>query len=310
MRRLFLPVAKSMGIEIYAPDEGFVSFFNSPYYSHLNALAVDIYPNSDEAVPDAPSPVEGVISNIYEFKSPDQKYFRTPETEKLVLISTPKRPDLRVRILHVDCALKIGASVAVGEPLGPMERSGFFNFWTARHIHVEVRRLEEPLRAKGAFPMEPINFGEGVEGSPKEEMTAFEARAVGSDYLLADAGSSVVRLGRFWGLGCVIGGQLGILDCGLPHYGYGGVHLVGSSSIKNGDSVRLWDVDIGLVTRVFKNFALFKFRPLSVFVDNAPFRGLSLYLWLRENRKIKILPDEPTPFPAVQKFSSMRLVAV
>lgn len=304
---MFLPVAKSMGIEIYAPENGFVSFFNSPYYSHMNGLAVDIYPDADEPVPYAPSPVEGTISNIYEFKSPSQRYFETPKTEKLVLISNPGKPELRVRILHVDCRLKIGTRVAVGEALGHLERSGFFNFWTARHMHVEVRRREDYLRAKGGVPIEPINLGKKTEGDLQSNPSVLGVETVGKDYLLAETSGSVVRLGSFWGLGCTIDNHLGILDCGLPHYGYGGVHFIEPSSVKTGDPVRLWGVDIGSVTRVYKNFALFRCKPLRVYVNDIPLRGLSLYLWLRENKKVKIVPKEPITCPTTQRFSDIKL---
>ena len=300
------PVAQSMGIEIYAPTNGFISFFNSPYYSHRNALAVDIYPNVDWQHPHAPSPVEGTITDIYEFKSPHQRYFKTPQTEKLILISNPRKPELRVRILHVDCRLEVGTRVAVGDPLGNLERSGFFNFWTAGHMHLEVRKKEEPLRAKGAFPMEPINLGKGADGEPQDKIPAMRIEDTGDDYILAETGG-IVRLGSFWGLGCTVNGQRGILDCGLPHYGYGGVHFTEPSSIKGGDPVRLWGRNIGLVTWVCGNFALFKCRPLEVYVDDVRFRGFSLYLWLRENKRVKIVPREPGVCSTITKLSRIKL---
>lgn len=302
---MFSPVAHSTGIHVYAPRDGFVSFFNSPYYSHVNARAVDIYPNTNETAPYAPSPVEGTISNIYEFKAPRQRYFETPETEKLILISPTVKPELRVRILHVDCRLKVGTRVAVGDSLGILERSGFFNFWTSKHMHVEIRKQQEPLRAEGAFPIEPINLGSGIEGSLQGEKSALEIRAVGRDYLLAE-GHEGLRLGSFWGLGCTINNQLGILDCGLPHYGYGGVHLEESASIKVGDPVHLWGMNVGSVTRVCKNFALFRSRPLTVYVNDIPFRGFSLYLWLKGSKTVKIIPKKPIPHLKTEKLNHVR----
>lgn len=47
--------------------------------------------------------------------------------------------------------------VSVGDYIGKLVRSGFFNFWTNKHLHIEVKRLENPLRAKGAYHIEPIN---------------------------------------------------------------------------------------------------------------------------------------------------------
>ena len=284
-----------MGIEVYAPEDSFISFFNSPYYSHMNALAVDIYPNPSGTASYAPSPVEGTITDIYKFKAPQQRYFKTPEAEQLILISPTVKPELRVRILHVNCQLEIGAQVAVGESLGILERSGFFNFWTSMHLHVEVRGQEEPLRAKGAFPIRPMNSGSEVEGSLQDEKPVLEIKASGGDYFLADYRKGFIRWGSLWGLGCMVNNQLGILDCGLPHYDYGGVHLKDPSSINVGDSVRLWGTNIGSVTRVCENFALFRSRPLKVRVNGASFRGLSLYLWLKESKTMKLIPEKPAP---------------
>lgn len=293
MKDLFYPVAQSMGIEVYAPEDGFISFFNSPYYSHMNALAVDIYPNPSGTASCAPSPVEGTITDVYKFKAPQQRYFKTPEEEQLILISPTAKPELWVRILHVDCQLEIGEQVAVGDSLGVLERSGFFNFWTSRHMHVEIRGQKEPLRAKGAFPMRSINPKSEFEGSLQDEKPVLEIKASGGDYFLADYCRGFIRWGGFWGLGCMVNHQLGILDCGLPHYDYGGVHLKDPSSINVGDPVRLWGMNIGSVTRVCENFALFRSRPLKVRVNGASFRGLSLYLWLKDSKTVKLIPEKP-----------------
>lgn len=60
-----------MKVMVYAKNDAFFSFFDSPYYSHVNASAVDIYPkklNGDEDP--VFSPIEGVVSKMYEVKSP------------------------------------------------------------------------------------------------------------------------------------------------------------------------------------------------------------------------------------------------
>ncbi|MFH0749101.1 MAG: hypothetical protein V1915_04205 [Candidatus Bathyarchaeota archaeon] len=303
----FLKIAQSMGIKIKAPENSFISFYNSPYYSHKNGLAVDIYPNNDDPLPYAPSPVDGTIINIFEFKASNKTIFETPESEKLILISPPKKPELRVRILHVNSKLRIGTQIVVGEPLGHLERSGFFDFWTNRHIHVEIRTPKEPLRAKGAFPMIPLIHGGNISGDVKGSASVRRVKVIGQNYLLAEINGGLIKLGNFWGLGCTIGRQLGILDCGFPHYGYGGIHLATSSFVKPGDPVRLWDTEVGSVLSVYRNFALFKCKPLAVYVDDIPFRGFSLYLWLKPQIEIKLVPYEPLTTSPIPKKGKIEL---
>ena len=52
-------------------------------------------------------------------------------------------------------------------------------------------------------------------------------------------------------------------------------------------------LEVGRVTSVCKNLALFRCKPLSIRVGGIPFRGFALYLWLRENMEVKIVPSEP-----------------
>ncbi len=134
-----------------------------------------------------------------------------------------------------------------------------------------------------------------------------EIKTVYPDYLLAEANDDLVRLGSFWGIGCSVGHQLGIIDCGLPQYGYGGVHLQDSTTIKTGDSVHLWGVDIGSVTQVQKYFVLFKCKPLAIYVDGILFRGFSMYLWLRKTVKMKLVPQEPLTPSTIPKHSKVEL---
>jgi hypothetical protein len=304
---VFHPIASSKGIDIFAPETGFISFFNSPYYSHKHTLAVDIYPNTEKYILHTPSPVEGTIRHVYEVESPRRRYFLAPEIEKVIVIVSAQNPNFWIRILHVNCEWEVGTRVRIGDSLGSLERSGFFNFWTAKHMHVEIRRKCEPLRAKGAFPMEPVNTIQNIEGVIERHMSPLTVTNVYTDYLLANVHKGIIRVGRFWGLGCTINQQIGILDCGLPHYGYGGVHLLESRSVKVGDPVHLWGMDIGRATQVHRQYVVFKCRPLIGFVDTVAFRGFSLYVWLTKNRMIKLVPEKPfTPAETAQVGDQIR----
>ncbi len=56
-----------------------------------------------------------------------------------------------VKILHVELSVRVGDVVEPGQGLGTLLRSGFFDFWTDPHIHIEVRKPSDALRARGGF---------------------------------------------------------------------------------------------------------------------------------------------------------------
>jgi len=292
----FLPLAKSKGVTVYAQKSDFFSFFNSPYYSHINTSAVDIYPGGSNLETLVLSPVDGTVSKLYEFKSPRPKYFEAPEMEQLILITPKENPNVYVRLLHVNCNLQVGTLLSVGDCLGPLIRSGFFNFWTSRHLHIEIRSHEEPLRAKGGYPMEPINSGQNILRRKAEGIPCMRVRYVNENYALVELEGGLSKLGNFWGLECMVNNVSGILDCGIPHYCHGGVHTMDAAPAKVGDKIWLWGVTIGLVTQVFRNFIHFKCSPLSIYVNDFPIKGLSLYPWLREAENIKLIPKFPHDF--------------
>jgi hypothetical protein len=62
----------------------------------------------------------------------------------------------------------VGDVVEVGKPLGILLRSGFFDFWTDPHIHVEVRSPSDPIRAMGGFMLERLIKLDTVTGLTKE----------------------------------------------------------------------------------------------------------------------------------------------
>ena len=69
------PVAEAEKVVVNAPMDGCFSLFNSPYYSHREGLAIDVYPRGMEQGSTAYSPVEGKVKRIYEFKPPKSKLF-------------------------------------------------------------------------------------------------------------------------------------------------------------------------------------------------------------------------------------------
>ncbi|MDQ1279790.1 MAG: hypothetical protein QG670_1052 [Thermoproteota archaeon] len=296
-----------MGVTIHARNEDFFSFFNSPYYSHINCSAIDIYPNTENPIIPALSPVDGIVSRLYEFKPPRPRHFEASETEKLMLIIPNENHKIYVRILHIDSQIQVGTRVSVGDQVGILLRSGFFNFWTGKHIHVEVRCLEEPLRAKGGYVLEPINKDYNILSQRTNDIPPLSISAINEDYALADVENGLSRIGNFWGLECRIGSTFGILDGGIPHYQHGGIHAIDTASVRVGDAVWLWGTEIGRVVQVSKNLIHFKSTQLSISVNGKKIRGLSLHPWLSKAKVIRIIPEYPRGLQDLKKGEKIHL---
>ena len=134
-------IAESRGVAIHINEENFFSFANSPYYAHERISAVDVYPPRGEL--EALSPVEGPVLFVKPLSS-GKDYALTIKVGE----------GLCVKILHVKPRVKTGEKVRVGDYLGKIVWSPFYNFWTDRHMHVEVRPIADPLRARGGFELD------------------------------------------------------------------------------------------------------------------------------------------------------------
>ena len=131
-----------------APDNAAVSFFKSPFAAHETGSAVDIA-YGDFGSP-ASSPVDGVIVDIREFKTPTP--FRDRNFKDY--LTAVRCGEFVVRILHVKPDLGIGDHVYTGEDFGTFIRSGYFYFWNFSHLHVEVRMPDDYLRATSNMPLD------------------------------------------------------------------------------------------------------------------------------------------------------------
>jgi hypothetical protein len=280
----------SASIRLMAPKRGFVSFFNSPYFAHENGQAVDLYCFGSDGL--AYSPVDGVVVGKYKVHSPSPMFFKADEDEDLLIIRPAPAADKFIRVLHLSTTPSIGKEVKTGEPLGRLVRSGFFSFWTWRHIHVETRQSENPLRAKGSLPVLPIVKDAKASGTPSEKPPQLRLISANEHYILAEPEEGVVKLGPFSGVGCKVGNNIGIIDAGVPHYGFGGVHLEESAYVKQGDSVKLWGMEVGKVYRCSENVVLFKSKPFQLSVGKTSPFGLSLYMCLSKV-SLKLIPPSP-----------------
>ncbi|MFQ3320089.1 MAG: hypothetical protein ACI80F_002165, partial [Natronomonas sp.] len=181
------------------------SLYNSPYPAHDRGYAIDLYPGTETAS----SPVAGEVLETRTVRCPPKPY--AVSEDHLILIDCG---DVVARILHVDPSVEEGDSVAIGDSLGRLVRSGFFGQWVDNHIHLGFRKPTQNLRrASGSLP---LSVDISVDGVPWNG--AGEVVETGPTHLLLDApshdGSGFAALASDSGVP---------LDGGLAHYSGGGV---------------------------------------------------------------------------------------
>jgi len=226
-----------------------VSRYNSPYPAHDAGCAVDLYPDRvadqreatewassaerssadhssgrspredgetasnaadrREAAERAPSPVAGDVVETRTVRCPEKPY--AEDTDHLVVVDTGA---YLARMLHVDPAVEPGDTLAVGDDVGRLVRSGFFAPWVDNHIHLGFReRDQNAVRASGSLP---LDLGLSVESAPWDG----RGRVVETGRPGRDSTPRAPCAGRdVRGAG---GRRRGVLDGGLPHYEAGG----------------------------------------------------------------------------------------
>ena len=180
------------------------SLYNSPYPAHDRGCAVDLYPGCD----DAHSPVAGEVIETRSVRCPPKPY--AVDEDHLILVDCG---DVVARILHVDPGVEAGETVAIGDSLGTLVRSGFFGQWVDNHIHLGFRKPRQNLwRASGSLP---LGLDVAVAGVPWDGDGAVVA--TGPTHVQLDtpayAGHGFVALASDEGVP---------LDGGLAHYTGGG----------------------------------------------------------------------------------------
>ena len=234
-----------------------VSRYNSPYPAHDAGCAVDLYPDSGgaERATHAPSPVAGDVVETRTVRCPEKPY--AADNDHLIVVDTGEH---LARVLHVDPAVEPGDSVAVGDDLGRMVRSGFFAPWVDNHVHLGFREPgANAVRASGSLPVdldasvEPVAWdGEGT------------VLDTGDTWVLLDAPEHPVPGERFAALASDDGHAL---DGGLPHYEHG-------IADDDADEVSLFGAVVG--DRV--DARTVRWRDVTVTANGDPIHGLSLWL--------------------------------
>ncbi|MCI4434262.1 MAG: hypothetical protein JHC29_02170 [Thermoplasmata archaeon] len=250
-----IKIASSSGIDIYAREDSFITFMNSPFLSHRELRAVDIFPLSREYI-SMYSPVSGkiVYHKVHTMKKNGMKEHVT------ILDSGPAY----VKMLHIAPYFDEGDRVDVGDELGLLYKSPYFRPWSDPHIHLEIRPKNDFLRARGGLRLHFDDCEKFGEFRPLEEYIEKGA------YILRKI--IPIGCGKFYGAG-----DSGIIDGGYPHYGFG--LLIGTS-----DPV-LFGERIGEVIED----KIVKFNKKEIFLNGKRMRGIGLNIYLTKDAYIKYI---------------------
>lgn len=269
------PIAESKGVPILVPNGTRVSLFNSPYPAHWRGTAMDIY-YPEVAI----SPVDGKVTLVRAFKPPAKTQFAASRVDYLVGIQVAR--NLTARILHVKPIVNVGETIRAGEEIGAFLRSGFFDFWTDPHVHLEFREGDDLLRPTNSLPLRLLLAGKKARRVPWE----LKGKVIESkpEYCLVSVSSAGV--GHLNGLPVKCGSFYGVLDGGFPHYKKGGI--IGETY---GRKMWIGKTLIGWKTEKLNNMAAVSFAPLKVLANSTAVRGLSCYLGVNCAVPLKLVPE-------------------
>lgn len=290
------PVASSEGVKIYCPGSGRISFFNSPYPAHHNCTALDLYPGDDfgEA---APSPVMGRVIRIRRVMCPKGRHFEGSSFDYVILFESLENPNRLIKILHVEPRVEVGEALEPGQELGVLLRSGYFDFWTDPHIHIEIRDPSDPLRARGGFKIKRLTEIDETEPLGELKGTVVEVKP---EYSLISLYNAVGQ-----GILADVGGHIGLLDAGIPHYGWFGVHT--DDDPQMGGDIKLCGKTIGTIEGSLGNMCLARCADFNFQLGGIRV-GLSMYLNLSSKPTLKIIPPRPGTL-GVEMFEEVSLDA-
>jgi len=280
-------IGEAKGIKLHSQEDAYFSYFNSPYTSHSQAAAIDIYPHHQNWGDSVASPVSGKIIRIQKTKMGRKKEFPTEDYDYGIAIQPEVTDAAVVRVMHCKPSLKEGATVNIGDTLGSTIRSRYFNYWTGPHYHVEIMHLDFISRSSRSYPLElPFKFDSKPTGDVLSDLE-FIVESVSDDNIVGYARDLAhLSIGHFSGLSAIDieSRVVGILDGGLSHYNHGGV--IGHTNAITGSFVGLRNLPTGMIRRSFKGASFFQRGPkISSFLNGNELRGLSCFIYPKQFKK-------------------------
>ncbi len=257
-------IAESNGVEIYKERDWRFSFFASPYPAHREFKAVDIYQGKDFGDM-AISPVTGRVFKILRFDSPTPTSRSLPEYLTLI-----KRGNYLARIMHIKPSVREGDKIYTGDEIGRFINNGYFFFWVDAGMHIEVRSLNNYLRATDGYELVPKFKKKFFK--LKSEMIGKVVNTNKRNITVKLNDSNIVK----------IGDRYTIMD-GILSLDYGGV----LGRFKINERVYFNGIKIGEINKIGSYMSIFRMEKLGVFANDIEFRGVS---FMFDGDIIKLIP--------------------
>ncbi|MFX1326598.1 MAG: hypothetical protein ACFE91_00440 [Promethearchaeota archaeon] len=288
------------GIRVSISRASHFSIGTSPYYAHQHGLAIDIYPNLTLQNVEILSPTSGKVQKIKILRAPKAKFPDGVNVDYLILLSNPKNSEILWKIMHVNPNIKVGDHIEVGDYLGKTIRNGYFAYWSSPHLHLEIRSVNDAIRARGGkdFSLAIEKKGKSKEFSKEVNTTQIPIKiySVFSEMILAYLPKHFYHnILPFYGLKIKVNNLGCILDGGIPHYKIGTVIFQQKHTSDKLYPVYLGFHKIGILHEVNENFGFFKFKNVKFYLNNKEIRGISLYL-AKFLPLIKIIPYNKDEF--------------
>lgn len=275
------PVATVDDVTIHCPSEGRYAFYNSPYPAHRLSTGIDLYPQA-EFGGSAPSPVEGEVILIRKVRAPRGRLFRDHGHDVVTLLRSRENLGRVVKVLHVEPTVEVGEELEPGSELGTLIRSGYYGFGTPPHLHLEVRMPSDPLRARGGCHLrrilDVVNLklldelrGEVIESGPYRSYVRIHGAS--RHGLVAD-----------------VGGVPGVLDGGIPNYGWVGAHF--GSERPDGRLIRLCGKPVAEIEALHERTCTAVCTDFTISLDGNPV-GLFMYLYPEAEPRVILVPRTP-----------------
>lgn len=240
-------------------------------------MGLDVYPNRN-FMDLIQSPVCGKVIQLKKVKAPKGRGFQDAGYDVVILLRSNENPDIVIKLLHVDPCVKVGDEIKVGDNIGNLLRSGYFGFATSPHIHIEIRRPEDPFRVRGGYKLERTQTLKYVKIEKEIKGIVMDSR---DEFTL-------LQLVSKNGLAAEVGGKSCLLDGGVPYYGWMGAHFEKKPVM--GSYIKLVGIPIGIINVLDDNSCQAKCLDIGFDVNGFSFRGLSLGLSPMGPAIIKLIP--------------------
>lgn len=296
----FYDIVKLKDIHVSIPKNSHFSIGTSPYYAHQHGLAIDIYQNLTLENYEVLSPVSGKIREIKSLLAPKPKFRNGLNIDYLILINNPNNSKLLWKIMHVKPCVKVGENIKIGDRLGKTIRNGYFAYWSSPHLHLELRSIDNAIRARGGkdFSLIIDNNDKTQENLENESSSKIPIKihSICPEMILAILPESFYHcIYPFFGFKISVNTLNCILDGGIPHYKIGTVLFKKKMNFKTFPPVYFGSIKIGTLHEINRRLGFLKFNNTKFFLNNRQIRGISLYL-ANFLPLIKIIPFNKNEF--------------